>query len=247
MANDTPIVTKLVAGNSQAEVSSELIKALPPELVAEGPRGLVGPIGPISTMPGPRGPIGPASVVPGPRGNPGADSIVPGPRGPVGANSVVPGPVGPRGPIGPVGPVSTVPGPIGPVSTVPGPRGPRGPGGVGEGDGETRTVLFLRENYNITRALVALVPAIVAPTTGDIELVVLTTATNRAGMIRIPASWIPSLVAPPTGNINDANVNVLDMEVANRRFYIMRSGGNYYVASQGGVTGNWNIRITHIE
>lgn len=82
-----------------------------------------GPVGPASTVPGPKGdpgdpgPAGPASTVPGP---PGAA----GPAGPPGADSTVPGPAGPQGPKGDPG----GPGPQGPAGPA-GPQGPAGPAG----------------------------------------------------------------------------------------------------------------------
>jgi hypothetical protein len=86
-------------------------------------RGLPGPAGAASTIPGPQGPKGDKgdSVV-GPKGDKGEPGI-----------SNVPGPVGPRGPIGPQGErgpqgqpgVSDVPGPQGKTGAI-GPAGPQG-------------------------------------------------------------------------------------------------------------------------
>jgi len=74
-------------------------------------RGLPGPPGADSTVPGPPGPQGiqgdpgpegPASTVPGPPGATGPAGAD-GPPGPPGADSTVPGPPGPEGPPGPAG------------------------------------------------------------------------------------------------------------------------------------------------
>jgi hypothetical protein len=92
-------------------------------------RGLPGPAGAASTIPGPQGPQGPkGDSITGPKGDKGEPGIsnTPGPTGPQGQA----GPQGERGSQGEPG-VSDVPGPQGPQGKigVPGPMGPQGPKG----------------------------------------------------------------------------------------------------------------------
>lgn len=108
------------------------------------------------------------------------------------------------------------------------------------------TILYESAAHSLTNGMVDLVPAVPMPTTGDLEITVRHIATNRVGYWRGPVGYIVA-TATRVAALGDGNVNASDIEVANRRVFIANINGNIALASQNNVTGDWGIRISHIE
>ena len=111
--------------------------------------------------------------------------------------------------------------------------------------GETRTVLL---SHTATLTANFADSGVALPSDGDLLVQLFFNAQSLAGTAQLHVQWFNGKIREAgTAVGNDRQSGQIDIEVANRRFFIAQNAAGNVVYGPGtNVTGSWGITLTHI-